>query len=102
MTTTPAAKDIFDALTGELTLSHVSRMVENNISLWQQCVPEELKTQVREMASSFKFTVSMFPNSMICKWIVDSRPDLRPVLDNDKGYIWLESLVNELRTELWQ
>lgn len=94
------AKKAIVTLTRELTPELVQALIEKDVSLWRDCIPEGAREQFKEMAHSKAEWVRMINNGDLTLWVYEARPDLENVLSTPQGKRWLTGLLYEVRDAL--
>lgn len=91
-------------LTRDLTPDIVQGMIDNDISLWWDCLDSRARNEIRQAIRSSldgqSLLLSFMPNSQLAGYVYRARPDLVDILKSPKGHTWLESFFNTLKVEV--
>lgn len=88
------------SLTKDLTPEVVQSLVEKDISLWRDCLPEGAKEQIIEAAHQNTDWMKFVNNGDLILFIYEARPDLEEILSTSQGKKWLMGLVYDIRGAL--
>lgn len=90
------AIEAFNAIAGDISVDQFRDLITLKVSLWQQCMPQQLKDAVTDHAKDYKMFISLANESLIMEWVLEARPDLSGVLGTETGRLWFVKQWNEI------
>jgi len=94
-----AAIEGFLDLTAELTAADFAGLIYNNVSLWREVVPAEVKQVLSEGAKQGlnRVWVNIAHPELAREWIIEARPELASILNSEIGKPWFRKTFYEIK-----
>lgn len=80
--------------------SYISDFIDQDISLWKQIIPPELKQVWIDNVGQYSYLVKLADREMILGWVVTARPDLKQLFETPKGRLWFYKQWTEIMNEI--